>query len=87
MKNKLCEIMKPPTIILKQRMPSTVISPMHYDPVTLTLRVLFVSGLVYDYKEVPEEVYLAMKTSGSKGIYLNQHFKGKYAFEKVKLPT
>ncbi|MBC7946307.1 MAG: KTSC domain-containing protein [Chitinophagaceae bacterium] len=68
-------------------MPSTVISPMHYDPVTLTLRVLFVSGLVYDYKEVPEEVYLAMKTSGSKGIYLNQHFKGKYAFEKVKLPT
>jgi len=40
--------------------------------------------MVYDYKDVPEAVYLAMKSSGSKGIYLNKHIKGHYDFEKVK---
>jgi hypothetical protein len=56
---------------------------MQYDQETATLRVIFVSGLVYDYKNVPEEVYQAMKTSGSKGTYLNKHIKGHYAYEKV----
>jgi hypothetical protein len=56
---------------------------MHYDRDTATLRIIFVSGLIYDYKNVPEEVYQAMKTSGSKGIYLNKHIKGHYEYEKV----
>ncbi|PWV47639.1 KTSC domain-containing protein [Chitinophaga sp. S165] len=56
---------------------------MHYDRDTATLRVIFVSGLIYDYKNVPEEVYQAMKTSFSKGIYLNKHIKGHYEYEKV----
>jgi DNA primase len=57
---------------------------MKYDPEKATLRVVFVSGMIYDYKNVPEEEYIRMKTSGSKGIYLNKHIKGKYEFEKVK---
>ena len=56
---------------------------MNYNAETATLRVTFVSGVIYDYKNVPEEVYVAMKTSGAKGIYLNQHIKGKYEFEKI----
>ena len=56
---------------------------MKYNAETATLRVTFVSGVIYDYKNVPEEVYVAMKTSGAKGIYLNQHIKGKYEFEKI----
>ncbi|MDB5130519.1 MAG: ATPase protein [Mucilaginibacter sp.] len=65
-------------------MPSTVVASMKYDPGKATLRVVFVSGMIYDYKNVPEEEYIRMKTSGSKGIYLNKHIKGKYEFEKVK---
>ena len=65
-------------------MPSTVISYMTYDVATATLRVTFVSGMIYEYKEVPEEIYIAMKTSGARGIYLNRHIKGKYPFEKIK---
>ena len=64
-------------------MPSTVISSMHYYPATSTLRIIFVSGTVYDYKNVPEKVYKEMKTSSSKGGYLNQHIKGAYAYKKV----
>ena len=65
-------------------MPSTVVSTMSYDSATSTLTITFVSGMVYNYKNVPEEVYNALKTSGAKGIFLNQHIKGKYEFEKIK---
>jgi hypothetical protein len=39
--------------------------------------------MIYEYKNVPEEVYTAFKTSDAKGIYLNKHIKGQYEFEKV----
>ncbi len=64
-------------------MPSSVISAIRYDAATETLRIIFVSGMVYDYKNVPEEVYKVMKISDSKGTYLNLHIKGKYVFEKI----
>ncbi len=65
-------------------MPSTVVASMHYNPDTATLRIVFVSGMVYDYKDVPEEEYIQMKTASSKGTYLNKYIKGKYEFEQVK---
>jgi len=40
--------------------------------------------MVYDYKNVPEEIYTAMKTSFSRGTFLNQHIKGKFPFKKIK---
>lgn len=65
-------------------MPSSVVAHIHYDPGASILRVIFVSGMVYDYKNVPEDVYEAMKKSGSKGTYLNKQIKGHYEFEKIK---
>jgi hypothetical protein len=70
--------------IKKTVMPSTVISGIEYEAVSQTLRITFVSGLVYNYQNVPPEIYHALKTSGAKGIYLNQNIKGKYPFEKVQ---
>jgi hypothetical protein len=64
-------------------MPSSVVAAIKYDATSSTLRVIYVSGTVYDYKNVPEEVYVAMKTSFSKGTFLNQHVKGKYEYEKI----
>jgi hypothetical protein len=63
-------------------MPSSVIAAIKYDIPSSTLRIIYVSGVVYDYKNVPEEVYKAMKSSFSKGAFLNQHIKGKYEYEK-----
>ena len=65
-------------------MPFTVISWMTYDASTQILRVHFVSGLVYDYRDVPAHVYSEMRAASSKGSYLNQHIKGHYPFKKVK---
>jgi len=64
-------------------MPSSVINNFHYYPESSTLRVIFVSGMVYDYKKVPEKIYKAMKNAGSKGTYLNKHIKGYYDFKKI----
>ena len=65
-------------------MPSTVISAINYDAETSTLKIIFVTGKVYDYKNVPEEVYQALRASTSKGTYFNQHIRDQYQFEKIK---
>jgi hypothetical protein len=67
-----------------QIMPSSVVAAIKYDPASSVLRVIFVSGTIYDYLEVPEKIYKAMKTASSKGTYLNEHIKGHYKFEKVR---
>ncbi|WP_343690439.1 KTSC domain-containing protein [Chitinophaga sp.] len=64
-------------------MPSSVISYMTYDREAQRLRVHFLSGAIYDYIDVPEEVYLQMKSAKSKGIFLNKRIKGKYSFDKI----
>ena len=64
-------------------MPSSVVAAMKYDSHTSTLRIIFVSGIVYDYKNVPEKVFKAMKAASSKGTFLNTQIKGKYEFEKI----
>jgi hypothetical protein len=58
-------------------MPSTVISSINYEDDSNTLRI------IYDYKNVPEDVYFSLKISGAKGIFLNQKIKGKFPFEKI----
>jgi hypothetical protein len=65
-------------------MPSSVIASFYYDAETSTLTIIFVSGMIYRYEDVPESVYHAMKASGSKGTYFNQYIKGKYEFERVE---
>jgi hypothetical protein len=64
-------------------MPSSVVAHIRYDVSTSTLTVVYVSGSVYKYKDVPEKEYKAMKAAFSKGKYLNEHIKPHYAYEKV----
>jgi hypothetical protein len=64
-------------------MPSTVIAGFNYDPGSRVLSVTFISGIVYKYLNVPEEIYRALRSSFSKGTFLNQKIKGKYPFERV----
>ncbi len=64
-------------------MPSSVIKHFGYDPLSETLRVIFVSGLTYEYKKVPEAIYYAMRAARSKGQFLNKHIKAFYDFVKI----
>ena len=65
-------------------MPSSVVAAIKYNENTSTLRVIYVSGNVYDYKKVPEKVYNKMKAASSKGEFLNKKIKPKYEFEKIR---
>ncbi|HUM46376.1 MAG TPA: KTSC domain-containing protein [Chitinophagales bacterium] len=65
-------------------MPSTVIRSFHYHPGKRVLQVIFISGSIYEYLGVPEEVYHAMKASSSKGEFLNRTIKKAYDFRRIK---
>ena len=65
-------------------MPSSVVAAIRYDVPSSTLRVVYVSGNIYDYKKVPEEVYTLMKKASSKGEFLNKQIKPNYEFEKIR---
>ncbi|NML37208.1 KTSC domain-containing protein [Chitinophaga sp. G-6-1-13] len=63
-------------------MPSSVIRAYYYDALHTVLRIVFVSGAVYDYEAVPESIYQAMKAAASKGTYFNQYIKDKFKFSR-----
>jgi hypothetical protein len=42
-------------------MPSSVVAEIMYDKRSQTLRVVSILGMIYDYKDVPEKIYTAMK--------------------------
>ena len=64
-------------------MPSSVIAAMDYDSASEILRISFVSGMIYEYRNVPEKIYKRMKGATSKGIFFNRNIRGKYPFEKT----
>jgi hypothetical protein len=63
-------------------MPSAVIAAYEYDAGTKTLTIRYHSGKVYNYLKIPEKVFAAIRSTMVKGIWLNRHIKGKYAFER-----
>ena len=65
-------------------MPSSVIASFHYNAAQHALDVVFNSGNVYRYIDVPEDVYVAMKNAFSKGTFLNTQIKPKYRYRKIK---
>jgi KTSC domain len=64
-------------------MPSSVIHHFNYDEANRRLRVYFISGIAYDYMNVPRDLYDKLRNAISKGKFLNKHIKGRYPFEKV----
>jgi hypothetical protein len=62
---------------------SSNISSIGYDEETSTLEIEFHGGSVYQYLDVPLNVYEGLLNADSKGQYLAQHIKGYYRFVKV----
>ncbi len=64
-------------------MPSAVIAAYEYDAGKQILTICYHSGKVYNYLEVPEQVFKEMRATMVKGIWFNRHIKGKYPFKEV----
>jgi len=64
-------------------MPSAVIKSYQYEADTQIFEVVYHSGKVYHYLNVPESEYRQFKATMVKGIWFNRHIKNKYAFKEV----
>ncbi len=60
---------------------STVIDAVGYARV---LELRFESGRIYQYYNVPEDVFEGMLSADSKGRYFNAHVRGKYDFREIE---
>ncbi|WP_316826924.1 KTSC domain-containing protein [Pedobacter miscanthi] len=65
-------------------MPSSVIKHFSYNTDQKTLKIMFITDMVYLYKNVPERIFKLLKASGSKGRYFNAHIKDKFKFQKLE---
>ncbi len=63
-------------------MPSSVIRKYFYKPELQILTIVYVSGAVYDYLDVPQEVFDDFRAAFSKGTYLNKNIKPYFKYVK-----
>lgn len=70
----------------RERVDSSSLSSVGYDPRSETLEVEFRNGGVYRYLEVPEDAWRMLRSAESKGSYLNTHIKPAYRYRKVAPP-
>lgn len=54
-----------------------------YDEEFATLRVKFLSGSIYEYDDVPYEVYRELMDAESHGKYFYQNIRTKYHYHKL----
>lgn len=62
---------------------SSNIASIGYDENSATLEIEFLNGGVYQYFDVPKNIYDAMMSASSHGQYLAQSIKGRFRFSKV----
>ena len=56
---------------------------MGYDPGSMILEVLFHSGSVYQYFDVPEGLFREMLQADSVGRFFNQQIRESYRYVKL----
>ncbi|MRR33188.1 KTSC domain-containing protein [bacterium] len=67
----------------RQRVSSSNLHSVGYDPDTMVLEIKFQSSGIYRYSGVPEERYLGLMRAGSKGSYFDAYIKNRYPTRKV----
>lgn len=65
-------------------MPSSVIRRFSYDEAARRLRVIFVSGDVYEYETVPPEVVGDFRAAFSKGRFFGPNIRDRYPYRRVE---
>lgn len=62
---------------------SSNVEAVGYDENSSTLQVEFKNGGMYQYFDVPEEVFFGLRDADSVGGYLAARIKGTYRYSKV----
>ncbi len=64
----------------RERVESTSVTSMGYDPPSATLEIEFAGGGVYRYLGVPQATWERLRTAESKGRFVNAFIKKNYRF-------
>ena len=62
---------------------SSNILSIGYDQLTMTLEVEFLNGRIYQYYNVPENMYHEIMRTPSKGRFLHAYIRNAYPFSQV----
>ena len=62
---------------------SSNVESVGYDENSSTLQVEFKNGGIYQYFDVPEDVFTGLRDADSVGGYLAARIKGNYRYSKV----
>jgi hypothetical protein len=65
-------------------MPSSVIRDFDYDSTVKELTITFVTGRMYVYRRVPEDVYDGFSMAFSKGTFFNTHIRDAYECRELR---
>ncbi|RYF94548.1 MAG: KTSC domain-containing protein [Caulobacteraceae bacterium] len=67
----------------RQPVASSNIAEIGYDEGERTLEVLFLNGSIYQYFEVPVQIFTELMQATSVGQYLNANIKGQFRYARV----
>ena len=67
----------------RQAIESTSIRSIGYEPINSILEVEFKNGGIYQYFNVPPDVYEELMNTESHGIYFHENIKEIYQYAKV----
>jgi len=67
----------------KSNAASSNIASVGHDAHSEILEVEFLSGAIYQYYGVPENMYYQLMQAGSKGRFLNAYIKNAYGYSRV----
>lgn len=70
--------------MLREPVSSTSIAAIGYDDDSEVLEVEFVSGSIYRYRGVSQDMFEDFRQAPSKGAFFNQHIKDAYPWEQVR---
>ncbi len=64
---------------------SSAIKSATYVYSSYTLQLYYANGNGYTYKSVPNHVFEGLRTSESKGKFINRYVLGQYKFKRVSI--
>lgn len=67
----------------RKQVQSSDITSIGYDVNLNILEIEFLSGGIYQYLSVPENIFYGIMSASSHGSYFHQFVKDKYGFKKV----
>ena len=67
----------------RQPVSSSNIASIGYDERTQTLEVEFLDDSVYQYFNLPTNIYEALMAAPSHGVFLNANIKDQFAYERL----